>query len=312
VLLNRGVGRALNAASPDAILCGGYSYVASWQALLWARSHKIPFFLWSESNLQDRRRGHLLVESLKTEFLGKCDGFVVPGRSALEYLRAKGIKEDIIFTAPNAVDNRMFAAAAAAVRQNADSRRRELDLPGRYFLFVGRLVREKGVFDLLAAYAKLSEQVRQQVGLVFVGDGASRQQLEEQAASIRPATIKFAGFVHRERLAAYYALAEMLALPTYTDTWGLVVNEAMACGLPVIVSRAAGCSVDLVTDKWNGLLISPGDVTSLTSAMSSLACRADLRVTMGSHSVQRISRYFPEEWAKAVAGAVQTTAGAGD
>jgi hypothetical protein len=60
-LLNRGVGRALGKAAPDVILCGGYNYVASWQALFWARMHNVPFFLWSESNVQDLRRGHALV-----------------------------------------------------------------------------------------------------------------------------------------------------------------------------------------------------------------------------------------------------------
>ncbi len=81
-LLNRGLGRALNAADPEVILCGGYSYVASWQALLWARARNTPFFLWSESNLQDQRRGLALVEFLKTEFLHRCSGFVVAGLSA--------------------------------------------------------------------------------------------------------------------------------------------------------------------------------------------------------------------------------------
>src|SRR5271169_6311929 len=115
-LLNRGVGRALSAALPDAILCGGYSYVASWQALFWARVHKVPFFLWSESNRQDLRRGHALVELLKGEFLRRCGGFVVPGQSAQEYLSAHKIKPDAIFIAPNAVDNDLFAAAAAVAR----------------------------------------------------------------------------------------------------------------------------------------------------------------------------------------------------
>jgi glycosyltransferase involved in cell wall biosynthesis len=224
VLLNRGVGRALTAAAPDAILCGGYNYLASWQALYWARTRSIPFLLWSESNLQDLRRGFPLVEFLKSEFLHGCTGFVVPGFSAQEYLRAHKIKGNLIFTAPNAVDNALFAAAAAAARRDSSIRRRELGLPSRYFLFVGRLVREKGVFELLSAYAKLDAQIRQQIGLVFVGDGPSRRQLEEQAASISPGAIRFAGFAQREQLATYYALAEMLVLPTYTDTWGLVVN----------------------------------------------------------------------------------------
>jgi glycosyltransferase involved in cell wall biosynthesis len=312
ILLNRGMAGALVKAAPDVILCGGYNYAASWQSLIWARVHKIPFVLWSESNAQDLRRGHALVESLKTEFLRKCSGFVVPGRSALEYLRVHKIKEDVIFTAPNAVDNDFFAASAVAARQNAATRRRELALPGRYFLFAGRLVREKGVFELLSAYAKLDESIRQQVGLAFVGDGASRPQLEEQAASISLGVIRFAGFAQREQLATYYALAELLILPTYTDTWGLVVNEAMACGLPVILSRAAGCAADLVRENWNGLVVPPRDASSLMSAMQSLAHQPHLRATMGANSVQHISHYSPIEWSRGIARMVEAKGGTGD
>jgi glycosyltransferase involved in cell wall biosynthesis len=312
VLLNRGVARAMSAASPDVILCGGYSYVASWQTLFWGRSRNIPVLLWSESNLHELRQGHLLVESLKTEFLRRCNGFVVPGQSAREYLRAYKIKENVIFTAPNAVDNDLFAAEAAVARKNEAVYRRELDLPPRYFLFAGRLVREKGVFDLLSAYAKLGQQVRQQIGLVFVGDGAARLQLEKQAASISPGPIKFIGFAQREQLTKYYAFAEILVLPTYTDSWGLVVNEAMACGLPVILSRAAGCAADLVKENWNGLLVPPRDVSALTSAMTILANQPDLRAMMGARAVQDISQYSPEQWARAIAGTVRTTAETSD
>jgi glycosyltransferase involved in cell wall biosynthesis len=311
VLLNRGLFRALVTNVPDVIFCGGYNYVASWQALVWARSHKTPFLLWSESNAKDLRRGHAMVEFLKNEFLRKCSGFVVPGRAAQEYLCAhKKIKENVIITAPNAVDNDLFAAAAGAARQDEGIHRRELGLPDRYFLFVGRLVREKGVFELLSAYAKLDESVRRRIGLVLVGDGASRPQLEEEASSISPGVIRFAGFAQREQLAIYYGLAEMLILPTYADTWGLVVNEAMACGLPVILSRAAGCAVELVKANWNGLLVAPRDTLSLTSAMRSLASQPDLRATMGSNSAQLITRYSPKEWSIRVARMVAAAGGA--
>ena len=261
-LLNRGLSRALRSARPDVILCGGYSYVASWQALAWARYHNVPFFLWSESVLQHRRSGHAIVEFLKNQFLRKCDGFVVPGTSAREYLLVQGINPGAIFTAPNAVANEFFGQAAALVRKEADTKRSELSLPERCFLFVGRLVREKGVLDLIAAYAKLDAATRRKVGLVFVGEGKARHELEAQALSISPGVVRFAGFVHREQLAAYYALAEALILPTHTDTWGLVVNEAMACSLPVVVSRVAGCTTDLIREQWNGMLVSAGDVPS--------------------------------------------------
>jgi 1,2-diacylglycerol 3-alpha-glucosyltransferase len=304
LLVNFGLGAALKAAAPDLILCGGYNYLASWQALYWVRNRVVPFFLWSESNLQDMRRGHALVEFLKGEFLKHCSGFVVPGRSAREYLHAHKIDDSRIFTAPNAVDNELFRKAAETATQQADHWRKELSLPKRYILFVGRFVAEKGVFDLLSAYAKLDETIRGELGLVYVGDGAARRELEERSAAITPGMVRFAGFVQRDQLATYYALAEMLILPTYSDPWGLVVNEAMACGLPVVVSRVAGCAAELVKENWNGLLISPGDVPSLTASMEKIGNNPELRASMGANSAQLISDYSPVTWTRGIVEAL--------
>jgi glycosyltransferase involved in cell wall biosynthesis len=243
-----------------------------------------------------------LWELLKAEFLRQCSGFVVPGRSAREYLRSLKIREELIFTAVNAVDNDLFARASENARLNASQLRDELRLPPRYFLFVGRLVREKGVFELLSAYAGLEESLREKVGLVFVGDGGCRQSLEQQAGEIAPGTIKFVGFAQREQLPTYYALGEMLILPTYTDTWGLVVNEAMACGLPVILSEAAGCAPDLVTDNWNGRMVAARNESALRSALRSLAADSALRAELGSSSRNRIAEYSPQKWCEGIAG----------
>jgi 1,2-diacylglycerol 3-alpha-glucosyltransferase len=299
-LINFGVGGALSDARPDVILCGGYNYLASWHALLWSRVHSVPFFLWSESNLQDMRSGHALVEMLKGEFLRRCTGFVVPGRSASDYLCASKIRPNLIYKAVNAVDNDLFASAASQVRAKADQFRSELRLPDRYFLFTGRLVREKGVFDLLSAYATLDATLRDKVGLVFVGDGPLRRTLESEAASIVRGLIRFVGFAQREQLPSFYGLAETLILPTHTDPWGLVVNEAMACGLPIILSEAAGCARDLVTENWNGRLIPSRDVPALASAMRNLAENPDLRSTMGARSNERIQQYTPEAWCEGI------------
>ena len=93
-------------------------------------------------------------------------------------------------------------------------------------------MRAKGIFDLVEAYAQLDGEIRASVGLVFVGDGADRAELMERASLIAPGTIRFPGFVQREGLPEFYALADALIFPTHSDTWGLVVNEAMSCGLP--------------------------------------------------------------------------------
>jgi len=306
-LLNARMGAALTHARPVAILCGGYSYVSSWQALLWARKHRVAFLLWSESNRQDQRRYLPAVEWLKKQFLHRCDGFVVPGQSAFKYVNAQKIRNQPIFVAPNAVDNRLFSNAAEFARNNADRLRQELNLPQHYFLFVGRLVREKGVYELLSAYTSLNPDLRRQFGLVFVGDGPCRRQLQELAHNFsgRAAGIVFGGFVQREQLGAYYGLAEVLVLPTHTDTWGMAVNEAMACGLPLIVSEAAGCASDLVQEDGNGVLVKPRDVSGLASAMSRMGCDAHVRRRLGQNSARRILDYSPDAWAKSVARAIQ-------
>jgi glycosyltransferase involved in cell wall biosynthesis len=304
VLLNWGLGRALESARPDVIMCGGYNYLASWQSQFWARMRSVPFLLWSESTSYDSRAGRPRVEFLKTEFLKNCTGFVVPGISSKEYLISRGHKERSIFTAPNAVDNDLFMRGASTARLNAAQTRAELHLPLKYFLFVGRLVREKGVFDLLLAYASLDPQLRAGNALVFAGEGSERQRLEEQARLIVPGQVCFPGFVHRDQLAAYYGLARMLILPSHTEPWGLVVNEAMACGLPVIVSSAAGCAADLVRDSWNGKTILPGDVSGLIQAMQSISQPALIQ-TMGSRSTDHILHYSPASWCEGIAAAVQ-------
>jgi len=303
VLINRGLWSALNKVSPQVIICGGYNYAASWEALLWARRHGVAFVLWSESNGQDARQGRAWVEFLKTYFLRHCDRFVVPGKASFEYLRSLGSPEASILTAPNAVDNSWFATQAENTRAHAAEFREKLGLPSRFILFVGRLVPEKGIFDLLEAYAKLESGVRSEVGLVFAGDGVSKEKLAQQAKRISPGTVCFPGFAQREDLVALYALAETLVLPTHSEPWGLVVNEAMACGLPIIVTSVAGCSADLVEDGWNGYVVPPRDSERLSVAINSLVRQPGLKRLMSARSSERIRNYSPEACADGLAAA---------
>jgi 1,2-diacylglycerol 3-alpha-glucosyltransferase len=304
-LLNRGVFKALNRIKPDVVLCGGYNYLASWQAVWWARSHHVPVLLWSESTASDKRSENSFVEFLKSRFLHLCKLFVVPGRASLDYLKGFGILSDRIFTVPNAVDTDLFSRMAEETRNREQQTRSELSLPPRYFLFVGRLVRAKGVFDLLQAYEQMDPEVRREVGLVLVGDGGDRFELIEQGRRIHPGTIQFVGFVDRDGLPAFYALADALVLPTRSDPWGLVVNEAMSCSLPVIVTNVAGCAPDLVLDGWNGLTVDPQDISKLSSAMSMLATDSTLRAKMGARSRQRIESYSPGAWAEGIVEATR-------
>ncbi len=303
ILLNAGLRAALEKAHPDAIICGGYNYLASWQSLFWARQRKLSFIAWVESNARDQRSGDPATEFLKRKFLRGCAAVIVPGKSSFDYVRGYSVPEDVIFTAPNAVDTELFAQGADAARQDAASRREELGLPPRFFVYVGRLVPEKGVFELLQAYGTLSPDLQEQVGLVFVGDGAARAILTQNAAT----GVQFKGFAQRDQLSNYYGLADAFVFPTHSDPWGLVVNEAMACRLPIIASNAAGCVADLVADGWNGRVVNSQSVEELASAMTELARDSELRATMGKRSRERISAFSPQACAGGIAAAVIST-----
>jgi len=303
VLLNKGVNAALKRARPDALVCGGYNYAASWKALRWSKRSGVPLLLWMESTAHDLRSCNSLLESVKARFVRECDGIIVPGRSSYDYALSFGISSNRIFTAPNAVDVNLFRRKTEFARQNRAELSRRLGLPAQYFLFVGRLVREKGVFDLFDAYASLPPNSCCQVGLVFVGEGAAKPELSRRAASIPGASVQFPGFIQRDDLPAYYALADTFVFPTHTDPWGLVVNEAMSSGLPVICSSSAGCCADLVRDGRNGRVVAPRDVSQLHGALVESISNQGINVLRGECSRDVISQFTPESCARGLAEA---------
>jgi len=311
VLLNWGVAKALAASRPQVILCGGYNYAASWRAAYWAVRRSIPFLLWLESTAADARQQRPLVEALKRRFFNLSSGMVVPGIAARDYALSFGVPEERIFVAPNAIDTDLFQRAAAKALENATRVHAALELPARFFLNVGRLVAAKGVFDLLDGYAKLEPSMRSEISLVFVGDGDARRELEVRSRDISPGTIEFRGFVQRDDLPAYYALAEAMVFPTHSDTWGFVVNEAMACSAPVIASEVAGCVADLVRDSETGLVIPARDASCLARAMYRVASEPGLREQLMGNASQRILAYSPQNCAAGIAGAARAVGGQG-
>jgi glycosyltransferase involved in cell wall biosynthesis len=136
-----------------------------------------------------------------------------------------------------------------------------------------------------------------------------RSKLTERSFQIVPGAIQFVGFVQRDGLPDFYALADALIFPTHSDTWGLVVNEAMSCGLPVIVANVAGCAADLVQDGWNGFVVPPKDPAQLAEAMARFADDSVLRAEMASRSRERIAAYSPEAWAEGLVKAVEYVCG---
>jgi glycosyltransferase involved in cell wall biosynthesis len=251
--LNPGVGRALKRFAPSLVVIGGYNHATSFLAAQTVRRLGAKLCLWCESTLHDARRGSRLAEELKLWFIRKCDGFVVPGQASREYLATYGVTTERVFVAPNAVDSEFFREGAASAQMDEARERfqKRHNLPRFNVLFVGRLSPEKGFPTAVEAMSALQAQ-GQEVGLLVVGDGPRRHEYEKLISCQRLKHVIFFGFVQQAELPFYYGQADVLMVPSLSEPWGLVVNEAMSCRIPVLCSYAVGAGYDLVTDGATG------------------------------------------------------------
>jgi glycosyltransferase involved in cell wall biosynthesis len=176
---------------------------------------------------------------------------------------------------------------------------------------VGRFAPEKNLLLLLQAYRGYRRAHPDGWGLVMVGDGPQRDELRRAAESEGLTGVVWPGYKQFDELPLYYAFAGCFILPSIMEPWGLVVNEAMACGVPVIVSSRCGCAADLVQDARNGFLFEPAESGQLGRLMLSMATLSDeRREAMGRASKEIISGWTPEVWASQLASAIQAAASA--
>lgn len=291
--LSLGLFREVRRFRPDVVVAGGWDQPLH-HLLLWARPlWRYRFVPWVESNARDARGGRRVVELVKRRFVQLSDAFLVPGTASAEYVAALGADRSRVHVAPNCIDNDFFTRFGSCDR-------RQRRLPPR-LLFVGRLEAGKGVDVLLEAWRGSPRDGRT---LALAGEGSLRRDIE-RAAKDFGGSVELLGHLDRAQLAAAYREADVFVFPSRSDPWGLVINEAMAAGLPVITTDAPGAARDLVYDGINGYVVRAGDVEGLRVAMDKLCEVADLRAQMGQRSLARIADFSPRVWATAVADATR-------
>jgi glycosyltransferase involved in cell wall biosynthesis len=291
--------RKLSQLRPRIILVPGWASLPALCAAIWGRTHRAKTLLMSESNFDDRAR-RFFAEALKRLWVSLMfDAGVVGGKRAASYLQLLGVPAARIGVGYDVVDNGYFFSSAMQCRQEAAESGNKRGTP--YFLFVGRLAPEKNIATLLDAF----DMYRDSGGawaLVIVGAGPLDWDLRGKAQRhIEIGTVVFAGHKMIHELPQYYADAGCFVLPSISEPWGLVVNEAMASGLPVIVSNACGCSDDLVEHEVNGFIVDPKNSTGLAAALTRMSSASEEeRGEMRTNSLKIISNYSPERWVSEV------------
>jgi glycosyltransferase involved in cell wall biosynthesis len=266
-----GIEKLLRDGNFDAVWVHGWAYPWSLRAIRAARRLGLPVLFRCEFNPRHYPppgfSGKIKMAYLRWLFQ-RVDAFLSIGTLNREFYLKAGVPPQHIFQVPYAVDNAQFADAYATGRQLRNellsSAGVPLDTP--VLLYVAKFSEVKRPGDLVEAWRRLLGNGRRTF-LLWVGEGVLRAEIEGQCRALAPELVHFAGFRNQSELPAYYAASDMLVLPSAVEPWGLVVNEAMSAGLPVITTTAAGCAPDLVQVGLNGQVVSVGDIAALASAI---------------------------------------------
>lgn len=250
------------------------------------------------------RRGSF-TRFIKRQIHKNIDVAFVPASSHASYYESLGFPRERIVFGVDVVDNDFFARNAQAARTHSRSVRQSLCLPEKYFLFVGRFLPRKGLECLVEAYKAYRQQTKGGLwSLVLVGTGDHLETVRQQAEDT--AGIVFAGPRFGPELASFYGLAGALVVPSEADPWALVVNEGMASGLPVIVSRGCGAAHTLVRAGENGWTFEPGDAGTLARLMAEISGLSDIALArMGETSEKIIAEWSLDRFVDGVFEAIE-------
>jgi len=260
---------ALRQALPDVLFILGYSMDVMRRATLWAKRANIATVIISDSNAFDKKR-YFPLEFYKSTWVSRFDAAFTAGKTSSLYIEKLGIPRSRIACGCDVIDTGLFQERSDQNRLHPDEVRSKIGLEEPYFLFVARLIPEKNLPRLLLAYRNYAARFDHPLKLVICGSGPQAETIHKTIESF-PAPIKdrirCKGYIAQPEVIDYFTFAQCFILPSTYEPWGLVINEALACGIPVLVSNRAGSSYDLVQDGIIGWTFDPYRTEEMTTLL---------------------------------------------
>ena len=290
---------ALEQTNPDVVAVNGWNNFGSLIAVNCCTRRGIPMVVMSESSRQDERRTWW-KEAVKRRIVGLYSAALVGGHHHVEYVVELGMPRERVFTGYDVVDNAYFREKTDEIKNQRSEIRRKYQLPEDYFLASARFIERKNLQRLIKVYAEYRQ--KSQAGgnapwdLLLLGDGPLRGSLNSQLSTLNLSKhLHLPGFKPYDELPVYYALANAFVHASTSEQWGLVVNEAIASGLPVIVSERCGCVPDLV--QGNGFTFDPTNEGELAARLFEMASFSDeQRKHLGDTSYRIAANFAPERF----------------
>lgn len=303
-LINPAIIGELRRQSYDSVLVSGYSTANDWLAFLAARLTRTPLFLIGDSILSTPRSLAVRVakQIILRPLLHSAQVCLYVGVRNREFYENFGVIPEQLVFAPHSVDNDFFCQRAQLAGDEGDLFRQRFRIPADFpvIMSVGKLISKKQPLHLLHAFERL--RARQKCALIFTGEGELRRMIERVCVERSIPDVYITGFLNQTEMPAAYAAADILVVASSQETWGLVVNEGMSCGLPIIVTDRVGCAGDLVHHDENGYIVPWNDVNALAEALEKLVVDPDRCKRFGCHSLEIIENYSLE---RTVNGIVQ-------
>jgi len=298
---------ALGVIDPDAVAINGWAVPEAQCALSWCRRNRRIPILMSET-FDDGRQRKWWKEMAKSLIVRAFDSAVVGGEPHVAYAMRLGVPRTRIFKGYDVVDNDHFARGAERAREDAARQRAKYGLPERYFFANTRFVERKNVDGLLRAFAAMRADAPGW-GLVISGSGEMEEPWKALAAQLGLDDVVWPGFLQYDTLPIHYGLASAFVHPAKVEPWGLVVNEAAATGLPLLVGDKVGARWELAEDGANGFLFDAESVESMAGALRRVAT-ADgaARAAMGERSRAIAAQWTPRRFGESLAAAIEAAA----
>jgi glycosyltransferase involved in cell wall biosynthesis len=313
---------ALEQTNPDVVAVNGWNNFGSLVAVNCCLRREIPMVVMSESSRQDEPRTWW-KEAIKRQIVGLYSAALVGGQHHVEYLAELGMPRERVFTGYDVVDNDYFGRRTAEIRNAKFELRDKRGLPENYFLASARFIEKKNLSTLIEAYAEYrrrssafakattNKEIAAKVrwDLVLLGDGPLRETLKSKLSTLNlNEHVHLPGFESYDELPVYYALAKAFVHASTTEQWGLVVNEAIASGLPVIVSDRCGCVPELI--NGNGFTFDPTNEHELTARLLEMASLSDEeRKRLGDNSYRIAANFAPERFGEGLERAASVAMG---
>ena len=306
--VRRKMWNTLDEIKPQVVVVPGWSFTDALSALSWCTKTNTPSVVMSESTAWDEPRV-ARKEWVKRHLVKLNSAGLAGGTPHRDYLVQLGLARENIFLGYDVVDNDYFQRKSAEARNQKPEVRSKLGLPEKFFLASARFVEKKNLFRLIQAYARYQAaavKLKTEIWpLVLLGDGPLKTEIKKSISELGLETlIHLPGFKQYDELPAYFGLASAFVHASTTEQWGLVVNEAMASGLPVLVSNRCGCAADLVSPSVNGFQFDPGNTDELAQLLLKISAGNFPLADFGAASQRLIAKWGAEQFGSGLRDAV--------